>query len=121
MKLLELNETVRQWKNDKVLDVIRRKLTAGQTINIHNAVYTPPKSLLTGPFCWKDLEKLNFASQQRSSDRTEERWYYHGPNNSKIRVLTTVSALKDGKVTHSTSEQILEPGQSTDWVQVYYS
>lgn len=117
MKLQELFLT----QEDKVkkaelkLKGLERSIEDGDTPEIHNASYT-----IHGHH-WGDLRDLGFASEEEepgtSPTHVSKRWVYNGPG--PIKLITKYAKVeKDKPVERGTKERIMQPGETTDWVEV---
>lgn len=103
-------------KAELKLKGLERAIEDGDTPDIYNA------NFYMHGHAWGDLAKLGWAEKEQEpagGNYMRERWVYKGPNS--IKLLTKHSVYKDGKITNSTKEKILQSGEASDWVDVDYS
>lgn len=123
MRLADIFESTRNYKNQKVLQYIDRKLINGGQIEIIDASYAPHQTMLNGPYSWYELEQLGYATKERQPGHgtmTSERWLYHGPQGSSIKIKHSIAKIENGQTTHEDREIVLKPGEGTEWIDVDY-
>ena len=122
MRLQELFLTQEDQKHKRAQKVAKLKqaIEDGQAPEVHNA-----GASLEG-FSWGDLNLLGWAEKKQRSTNTgpgtaEVWWQYSAAAPGPITLLTNYTEVNGDQITRGVRPKVMQPGDTTDPIEVDYS